>query len=67
MNVKEGLTISLILAELGHQQTTTPIHCDNDTAAGIANGTIKKQRSRSIEMRHFYVCNQVKHKQYDVI
>ena len=67
MNVKEGRTIMLTLAELGHPQTLTPIHCDNATATGIANGTIKKQRSRSMEMQYFYVWDQVKYKQYDVI
>ena len=41
MNIKEGHTISLALAELGHPQPSTPIHCDNATAAGIADGTIK--------------------------
>ena len=41
MNVKEGITISLVLSELGHPQPLTPIHCNNATAAGISNGTIK--------------------------
>ena len=41
MNVKEGRTIQLTLAELRHPQLPTPIHCDNATATGIANGTIK--------------------------
>ena len=67
MNVKEGRTIILTLAELVHPQPPTPIQCDNVTAAGISNGTIKKQRSCSMEMQYFYVCDQVNHKQYDVI
>ena len=41
MNVKERRTIWLTLEELGHPQPPIPIHCDNATAAGIANGTIK--------------------------
>jgi hypothetical protein len=37
--------LRLVLQELGHHQPPTPIHCDNATAAGIANDTVKKQRS----------------------
>ena len=42
LNYKEGKIIRLILQELGHAQPSTPIHCDNKTAAGIANDTVKK-------------------------
>jgi hypothetical protein len=66
MCAKEGRIYRLTLQELGHPQPPTPIHCDNATAAGIANGTVKKQRSRSMEMRYFYICDQVKNKEFDV-
>ena len=55
------------MAELEHPQPPTPIHCDNTTAAGIENGTVKKQRSQSMEMRYFYVCDQVKQGVVDVL
>jgi hypothetical protein len=45
LNCREGKNIRLILEELGHPQPATPVHCDNATAAGIANNSIKKQRS----------------------
>ena len=61
MNVKEGRNIRLALIELGHSQPPNPIHCDNATAAGITNGTIKKQRSHSTEMRY------LNPKQFDLI
>ena len=66
LNAKEGKIIRLILAELGHPQPPTPIHCDNKTAAGIANNTVKKQRSRSMEMRFFYIADQVSRGLFDV-
>eukprot|EP00956_Cyclotella_meneghiniana_P012720 scaffold18074_cov132-Cyclotella_meneghiniana.AAC.3 len=66
VNAKEGRVIRLILQELGHPQPPTPIHCDNSTAAGIANNTVKRQRSRSMEMRYFWVADQVQRKQFDV-
>ena len=51
---------------MGHSQPPIPIHCDNSTAAGIANNTVKRQRSRSMEMRYFWIADQVKHGIFDV-
>lgn len=51
---------------MGHIQPPTPIHCDNNTATGIANNTVKKHRSRSMEMRFFWVADQVALNNYDV-
>eukprot|EP00804_Cyclotella_cryptica_P005556 CCRYP_003061-RA/>CCRYP_003061-RA protein AED:0.38 eAED:0.32 QI:0/0/0/1/0/0/3/0/444 len=55
LNCKEGKILRLVLQELGHYQPPTPTHCDNETATGIANNTVKKQWSRSMEIRHFQV------------
>ena len=66
MNSKDAKIIRLILEEMGHPQPPTPIHCDNKTAAGIANDTVKKHRSRSMEMRFFWVTDQVKRGFFDV-
>ena len=41
LNCKEGMIFHLTLKEIGHPQPKTPIHCDNATAVGIANNTIK--------------------------
>ena len=45
----------LILFGLGHPQPATPIHCDNTTVIGIVNSTIKRQQSRAMEMRYFWL------------
>ena len=45
LNCKEGIIFRLTLEELGHPQPRTPVHCDNATTAGIANNTMKRQRS----------------------
>ena len=50
LNCKEGRIMRLTLQEMGHPQPATPIHCDNMTATGISNDTIKKQCCRSMEM-----------------
>ena len=50
MNSKDARVIRLILAEMRHRQHPTPIHYDTKTSTGTANGTMKKHRSRSMEM-----------------
>ena len=53
VNGKESKILRLILHEMGHPQPPTPMYCDNKTATCIANDTMEKHRSRSMEMRHF--------------
>ena len=55
LNAQEATIMRLILQEMGHPQPPTPIHIDNTTAVGIVNGTIKRQRSRTMEMRYFWL------------
>ena len=45
----------LILYELGHPQPATPIHCENSAVICIVNNTIKRQRSRAMEMRYVWL------------
>ncbi len=58
LNTQEAKVIRIILHELGHPQPPTLIHIDNTTAVGIVNSTIKRQRSRSMEMRYFWLLDQ---------
>eukprot|EP00804_Cyclotella_cryptica_P005729 CCRYP_000072-RI/>CCRYP_000072-RI protein AED:0.42 eAED:0.42 QI:0/-1/0/1/-1/0/1/0/186 len=55
LNAKEAKIMRLTLHELGHPQPPTPIHCDNSTTIGIVNNTVKRQKSRSMEMRYFWL------------
>ena len=55
LNTKQAKILRITLAEMGHPQPPTPIHCDNSTAVGIANDTVKQQQSRAMEMRYFWV------------
>ncbi len=52
-NCQDGIIFCQTLADMGHPQPKTPVHCDNATAVGIANNTVKRQRSRSMEMRFY--------------
>ena len=60
LNLREARIMKLTLEELGHPQEALITHCDNTTAVGISNGTVKQQRLRAMEMRYFWVCDQVK-------
>jgi hypothetical protein len=44
-NCQTGIIFRLTLADMGHPQPKTPVHCNNATAVGIANNTIKCQHS----------------------
>ncbi len=66
LNCKEGIIFWMTLKELDHPQPKTQVHCDNATAVGIANNTAKRQQSRSMEMRYFWVCDKIAQDAYDV-
>jgi hypothetical protein len=42
------------------------VHCNNATALGIANNTVKRQRLQSMEIRHFWICDKVAKDAYNV-
>jgi hypothetical protein len=52
-NCQTGIIFCDILNYMGHPHPKTPFHCNNATAVGIANNTVKQQHSRSMEMRFF--------------
>ncbi len=58
-NCQDGIIFRQTLTDMGHPQPKTPVHCDNATAVGIGNNTIKRQRSRSMEMRYFWVGDKI--------
>ncbi len=66
LNCKQATIFRLTLKEMGHPQPPTPIPCDNSTAVGIANNKVKRQRSRSMEMRFFWVADAVEQGKFDI-
>ena len=66
LNMNKGEIFRLILNELDHLQPPTPIHRDNITTEVISNNTVKKHRSRSMEIKYFWGCDQVKIGEFDV-
>jgi hypothetical protein len=41
-NCQDGIIFQKTLADMGHPQPKTPVHCDNATAVGTANNTVKR-------------------------
>eukprot|EP00957_Ditylum_brightwellii_P040721 3082356-Ditylum_brightwellii.AAC.1 len=52
---------------MGHPQPPTPLHYDNSTAVGIANKTMKRQKSKAMNMRYFWILDQIQQGNFNVI
>jgi hypothetical protein len=63
-NCQTGIMFHSILKDMGHIQAKTPVNCDNATAVGIANNTVKQLRSHSMEMRFFWTSDKCAQKMY---
>jgi hypothetical protein len=63
-NGQEANTIRTVLTEMGHPQPPTLIQTDNNTAAGIANETVKQRRSKAIDMRFYWIRDRVRQGQF---
>jgi hypothetical protein len=66
INTKEGAGLRKTLEELGHPQLPTPMETDNTTATGYSNGTIKQKRTKSMDMRFYWIKDRVKQGQFNV-
>ena len=47
------------LIEIGHSQLPTPIQTDNTTSVGLANYSIKQKCSKALDMRWYWLKDQV--------
>ena len=65
-NCQDGIIFRQTLVDMGHPQPKTPVHCDNAAAVGIGNNTVKRQRSRSMEMRYFWVADKLAQDMYTI-
>jgi hypothetical protein len=52
-NCQDRIIFRKMLADMGYPQPKTLVHCNNATAVGIANNTVKRQQSQSMEMNFF--------------
>jgi hypothetical protein len=63
-NCQDGIIFLKTTTDLGHSQPKTPVHCDNATAVGIANNTVKRQQLQAMEMHFFGVGEKVSQDMY---
>jgi len=64
VNGREAIPLRNTLIKLGHLQPPTPILTDNSTAAGFANNTIKQKLSKAMDMRFYWIKDQVEQGQF---
>lgn len=65
-NATEAVPLRNTLHEMGHPQPPTPIQIDNTTADGFANKKLKQQRTKSMDMRFYWIQDRVAQKQFRV-
>ena len=58
-NAKELEALRTTLREISHPQQATEIITDNSTADEIMRGTIKQKRTKSMDMRFYWVHDQM--------
>jgi hypothetical protein len=66
INAKEGAVLRTTLDELGHPQPPTQMETDNTNATGYSNVTIKKQHTKAMDMRFYWIKDRVKQGQFNV-
>jgi hypothetical protein len=65
-NGQEACPLRTTLNKMGWQQPATPIQIENAVAYGIANDTVKQQRSRAIDMRLYWIRDRVRQGQFRI-
>jgi hypothetical protein len=65
-NAQTAAPLRVTLLELVHKQPATPVMKDNSTAYGILNENIKQKRSKSMDMKYYWLQDRVRQKQFDV-
>jgi hypothetical protein len=66
MNGQEAISSRNCLIDMGHPQPATKMITDNNTAEGIIKGTIKQKRSKSIDMRFYWLKDRQEQGQFDI-
>lgn len=68
INTKIGIATRRTLEEMGHPQVAangTPLEMDNSTAHGIIHESINQKRSKAIDMRYYWLRDQLRLKLFN--
>ncbi len=55
INAREAVYIRIILEEMGHKQTPTPIQTDNAMAEAVTNGKVQPKQTKAMDMRFHWL------------
>ena len=64
LSAKDTLPLRVCLEEMVHNQAPTPIQVDNTTAVGFANSRIKQKATKTINMRFYWIRDQVNQNEF---
>jgi hypothetical protein len=65
-NGKDAVPLRIALEEMGHPQSATPIECDNTTAVGILNDSVRQRRSKAMDMRFYWMKDRQQQGQFQI-
>ena len=63
-NCQIAIGLRNMLEALGHTQTSTQVKTDNSTASAYCNGTLKQKRSKTWDMRWYWLRDRVQRGQF---
>ena len=65
-NTREAVPLRISLTEMGYPQPPTPVDVDSSTTVGFANKRMKQRKSRSMDMRFYWIQDRVKQRQFNI-
>ena len=63
---QRAVSFRKILHDLGYSQPPTPLRIDNTVAIGLAQNSLNARRSKSMDMRYFWLVDRVAQNQFVV-
>jgi hypothetical protein len=65
-NTKDSVALRNTLAKMGHPQPPTPVQVENSTTHGFANKQLRQCKSKSMDMRFYWVQDRVEQQLFHV-
>ena len=65
-NYHTAVAICQIFVEMVHSQLTTSVHVDDTCSVGIINDTFHQRKSKSMNIRFYWIHNRVRQDQFHI-
>ena len=66
INCKSAVPLRITFEEMGHAHPPTPVKTDNSTTEDIMNSRLQQNRSKAMDMRFYWVQDQIKQNHFKV-